>query len=176
MNAFDLCLSYLDLHIVTDIAVCVCVCVWLRVSEWERKRENEREREREREKERERGVIVRNIWFKILFFMLVLCSNSFFFPPVRILSFSPSFSLSLSLSPPTLSYPHSPPLGFLLLHFFLLFPLSGFLENKLALITGSTSGIGLGIAEGLAARGCHVILNGTRSEEQVKDVKEYIAK
>jgi 3-hydroxybutyrate dehydrogenase len=34
------------------------------------------------------------------------------------------------------------------------------LNGKTALVTGSTSGIGLGIAEKLAAQGAHVILNG----------------
>ncbi len=34
------------------------------------------------------------------------------------------------------------------------------LKGKVALITGSTSGIGLGIATGLARRGCQVVLNG----------------
>ena len=34
------------------------------------------------------------------------------------------------------------------------------LKGKIALITGSTSGIGLGIAEALAAKGCNIVLNG----------------
>jgi 3-hydroxybutyrate dehydrogenase len=34
------------------------------------------------------------------------------------------------------------------------------LGGKCALVTGSTSGIGLGIARALAAHGCHVMLNG----------------
>jgi 3-hydroxybutyrate dehydrogenase len=34
------------------------------------------------------------------------------------------------------------------------------LERKAALITGSTSGIGLGIARALAAQGCQIMLNG----------------
>ena len=34
------------------------------------------------------------------------------------------------------------------------------LQGKTALITGSTSGIGLGIAQALAAQGAHIVLNG----------------
>lgn len=34
------------------------------------------------------------------------------------------------------------------------------LRNKVALVTGSTSGIGLGIAKSLAKQGAHIILNG----------------
>ena len=34
------------------------------------------------------------------------------------------------------------------------------LKGKTALVTGSTSGIGLGIAKGLARQGAHVVLNG----------------
>lgn len=34
------------------------------------------------------------------------------------------------------------------------------LKGKTALVTGSTSGIGLGIAQALAAQGANVLLNG----------------
>lgn len=53
------------------------------------------------------------------------------------------------------------------------FPLTG----KTALITGSTSGIGLGIAETFAANGANVMLNGFgRPEEIEKTVKDLQAK
>lgn len=42
------------------------------------------------------------------------------------------------------------------------------LENKTALVSGSTAGIGLGIAKGLAAEGAHVIVNG-RSQARVDE-------
>lgn len=49
------------------------------------------------------------------------------------------------------------------------------LKKKVALITGSTSGIGLGIAQALANKGCNIIINGLCSkdeaEEIVKDLK-----
>lgn len=34
------------------------------------------------------------------------------------------------------------------------------IKGKVALVTGSTSGIGLGIAQRLAAEGCHIVING----------------
>ena len=42
------------------------------------------------------------------------------------------------------------------------------LAGKLALVTGSTAGIGLAIAEALAAEGVRVIVNG-RSEARVQE-------
>src|SRR5436853_4474615 len=42
------------------------------------------------------------------------------------------------------------------------------LENKIALVTGSTAGIGLAIAKALAAEGARVIVNG-RTEARVKE-------
>ncbi|MEK8032771.1 3-hydroxybutyrate dehydrogenase [Ideonella sp. DXS29W] len=42
------------------------------------------------------------------------------------------------------------------------------LNGKTALITGSTSGIGLGIAQALAAQGAHVMLNGFGDVEAAK--------
>ncbi|MGD9679672.1 MAG: 3-hydroxybutyrate dehydrogenase [Candidatus Obscuribacterales bacterium] len=44
------------------------------------------------------------------------------------------------------------------------------LANKVALVTGSTSGIGLGIASRLAAAGCHVMLNGIETDAQAAPI------
>ncbi len=41
------------------------------------------------------------------------------------------------------------------------------LEGKLALVTGSTAGIGFAIAEGLAREGASIIING-RTEQRVE--------
>jgi len=49
------------------------------------------------------------------------------------------------------------------------------LENKLALVTGSTAGIGLAIARSLAAEGSRVIVNG-RSEQRVAAAQAAIRK
>ena len=48
-----------------------------------------------------------------------------------------------------------------------------FLEDKVALVTGSTAGIGFAIAAGLAAEGARVIVNG-RSEKRVQDAMSAI--
>jgi len=40
------------------------------------------------------------------------------------------------------------------------------LNRKVAIVTGSTSGIGLGIAKRFASEGCCVVFTGTRSEEE----------
>jgi 3-hydroxybutyrate dehydrogenase len=45
------------------------------------------------------------------------------------------------------------------------------LEDKVALVTGSTSGIGLGIATGLAARGCHLVINGFGDPEAIEKTR-----
>jgi NAD(P)-dependent dehydrogenase (short-subunit alcohol dehydrogenase family) len=42
------------------------------------------------------------------------------------------------------------------------------LKNKVSLVTGSTSGIGLGIARALAAAGSAVVLNGFGAPEEIK--------
>ncbi len=48
------------------------------------------------------------------------------------------------------------------------------LSGKLAVITGGSVGIGLAVAEGLAAEGCNIII-GARGGERVREVAEAIA-
>ena len=42
------------------------------------------------------------------------------------------------------------------------------LHGKIALVTGSTSGIGLGIATALAAKGCNVVMNGFGDPDEIE--------
>ncbi len=42
--------------------------------------------------------------------------------------------------------------------------------GKVALVTGSTSGFGLGIANHLAGKGCSVILTGLGSQELIASI------
>jgi 3-hydroxybutyrate dehydrogenase len=51
----------------------------------------------------------------------------------------------------------------------------GALAGKVSLVTGSTSGIGLGIARALAAAGSEIVLNGFGKPEDVADAQAKIA-
>ncbi len=48
-------------------------------------------------------------------------------------------------------------------------------DNQTAIVTGSTSGIGLGIARALAANGCNIMLNGFGDEAEVEAVRAGLA-
>lgn len=50
------------------------------------------------------------------------------------------------------------------------------LQGKTALITGSTSGIGLGIAEGLAKQGANIVLSGLATEGEADALKDKMTK
>jgi 3-hydroxybutyrate dehydrogenase len=45
------------------------------------------------------------------------------------------------------------------------------LKGKAAAITGSTSGIGLGMAEALAAQGCDILINGLGDEAEIERIR-----
>jgi 3-hydroxybutyrate dehydrogenase len=58
---------------------------------------------------------------------------------------------------------HSPPFS------------AGMLKGRSAVVTGSTSGIGLGIAEALAAQGANVLLNGFGDPAEIEKVRATLA-
>ncbi len=45
------------------------------------------------------------------------------------------------------------------------------LSGKSAIVTGSTSGIGLGIARGLAASGANIMLNGFGDAQEIEAIR-----
>ena len=45
------------------------------------------------------------------------------------------------------------------------------LKGKTALVTGSTSGIGLGIAKSLAAEGANIMLNGFGDKNEIEKIR-----
>ncbi|MFM8465851.1 MAG: SDR family NAD(P)-dependent oxidoreductase, partial [Burkholderiaceae bacterium] len=49
------------------------------------------------------------------------------------------------------------------------------LTGKTALVTGSTSGIGLGIAQALAAEGAHIVFNGFGDAQQIAALQQQTA-
>ncbi len=49
------------------------------------------------------------------------------------------------------------------------------LQGKTAIVTGSTSGIGLGIAEALAAQGCRIVLNGLGDATEIENTRRELA-
>jgi 3-hydroxybutyrate dehydrogenase len=49
------------------------------------------------------------------------------------------------------------------------------LQSKVALITGSTSGIGLGIAEAMAEQECRLVLNGFGEADEINAIRERLS-
>ena len=54
--------------------------------------------------------------------------------------------------------------------------MGGFLDGKSAVITGSTSGIGLGYARALASEGCDILLNGFGDADEIEAARSAIEK
>ncbi|MEM9300710.1 MAG: 3-hydroxybutyrate dehydrogenase [Pseudomonadota bacterium] len=52
----------------------------------------------------------------------------------------------------------------------------GRLEGRVALVTGSTSGIGLGVADALARAGCHVVINGFGEPAEIERIRADLAR
>jgi 3-hydroxybutyrate dehydrogenase len=52
---------------------------------------------------------------------------------------------------------------------------NGSLQGRVALVTGSTSGIGLGIAETLASQGADIMLNGFGDPQQIASLTQSLA-
>lgn len=52
--------------------------------------------------------------------------------------------------------------------------MGGFLDGKSAVITGSTSGIGLGYARALAGEGCDILLNGFGDADEIEAARSAI--
>ncbi|MBM4425157.1 MAG: 3-hydroxybutyrate dehydrogenase [Chloroflexi bacterium] len=50
------------------------------------------------------------------------------------------------------------------------------LKGKSAVVTGSTSGIGLGVARALAAQGCNVVLNGFGDPAEIERIRSEMAR
>jgi len=50
------------------------------------------------------------------------------------------------------------------------------LNGKTAVVTGSTSGIGLGIARALATEGANIILNGFGDADQIEDLRDTLSR
>jgi len=50
------------------------------------------------------------------------------------------------------------------------------IQGKIALVTGSTSGIGLGIARALAQQGAHIVLNGFGDADEIKSLQTALEK
>ena len=50
------------------------------------------------------------------------------------------------------------------------------MKEKVAIITGCTSGIGLGIAQSLASKGVNLILNGFGNLEEIEKIRKNMEK